>query len=144
MTLDEKFMVTTKMVDKNGKKDGVIKIVKWLSSAEMLNRMVVATQMGLPVLTLVAADLEREFDENSDFPVVKVGDDFNSTNRQNTGRIVKFLMKELGFKPVVGKLDPQCRIPAAMKAEHFSTSAVYVKDPNIEATYEVCVDVREV
>lgn len=139
MTLAEEFMIKTRMLDKNGEKKGVKDMIEYLSSPAVLNKMMIATELGLPVLTLVANDLERRFDENSNFPVVKVGEEYNSTNRQNIGRATKFLMQKMGCHPIAGKLDPQCRIPAAMKAEHFSTSAVYVKDSPAE--YEVVVDV---
>lgn len=140
MTIAEEYMLRTKMVDKNNSKKGVKEIVDYLTTAECVNKLIIATELGLPVLTLVASDLEKKFGADSDFPVVKVGDNYNATNRQNVGRIIKFVMTKYGYAPVAGKLDPQCRIPAAMNAEHFSTSALYKKNEEIIPEYEIKVE----
>lgn len=62
--------LSDKMVDKNGTKKGVERMVEYLASPEIVNRMIIASELGLPALTLIARDLESKFDENSTFPVV--------------------------------------------------------------------------
>lgn len=60
--------------------------------ADMIYRMKLASDMGLPVLTLIARELEEKFDENSSFPVTATKNDPNALSRQNVGRIAKFIM----------------------------------------------------
>lgn len=58
--------------------------------------------MGLPVLTLIARELEEKFDENSSFPVTATKNNPNALYRQNVGRIAKFIMDKLGYVPATG------------------------------------------
>lgn len=127
MTLVDEFMFKTKMIDKNGAPDGVREMVEYLATPAALYKMICASNMGLPVLTLIASELENRFGAKSNFPVVKIGKEYNATNRQNVGRIVKFLMEKLGYHPISNKLEPQTRIPAIANAAYFSTCAVYAK-----------------
>ena len=63
----------------------------------MIYRMKLASDMGLPVLTLIARELEEKFDENSSFPVTATKINPNALYRQNVGRIAKFIMDKLGY-----------------------------------------------
>lgn len=92
--------------------------------ADMIYRMKLASDMGLPVLTLIARELEEKFDENSSFPVTATKKDPNALSRQNVGRIAKFIMDKLGYVPAAGR---SVRLPAVSKSRYFSTSAVYEK-----------------
>lgn len=136
----QEFMHRTKMVDKNGKKDGVKKIAEYLSSPEVVNRMIIASELNLPALTLIVSDLEKKFHENSDFPVVVFEDNANATARQNVGRIIKFVMKKYGYVPVSDKSEERTRIPAIANSRFFSTCAIYARSEEINAEWSITVD----
>ncbi len=123
MEMKDEFLFKTHMLDKNGEKTGVNQIADYMFRADTIYRMKLASEMGLPVLTLIARELEENFDENSCFPVVVTKDDKNALYRQNVGRIAKFIMDKLGYVPATGSV----RLPAVSKSRYFSTSAVYEK-----------------
>lgn len=123
MEMKDEFLFKTHMLDKNGEKTGVNQIADYMFRADTIYRMKLASDMGLPVLTLIARELEENFDENSCFPVVVTKDDKNALYRQNVGRIAKFIMDKLGYVPATGSV----RLPAVSKSRYFSTSAVYEK-----------------
>lgn len=137
MKISDEFMVNTKMVDKNGNKVGVREIAEYLSTPEVVFKMIIASNLKLPVLTLIAHDLEQKFNENSNFPVIIYPDNPNATARQNVGRIIKFVMKKYGYTPVAGGMDERARIPAISQSECFSTSAIYEKTDTEEWKLEV-------
>ena len=123
MEMKDEFLFKTHMLDKNGEKTGVDQIADYMFRADMIYRMKLASDMGLPVLTLIARELEEKFDENSSFPVTATKNDPNALSRQNVGRIAKFIMDKLGYVPAAGSV----RLPAVSKSRYFSTSAVYEK-----------------
>ena len=57
MSIVQEFLYRTKMVDKNGTKKGVERMVEYLASPEIVNRMIIASELVLPALTLIARDL---------------------------------------------------------------------------------------
>ena len=97
MEMKDEFLFKTHMLDKNGEKTGVNQIADYMFRADMIYRMKLASDMGLPVLTLIARELEEKFDENSSFPVTATKNDPNALYRQNVGRIAKFIMDKLGY-----------------------------------------------
>ncbi len=121
MEMKDEFLFKTHMLDKNGEKTGVDQIADYMFRADMIYRMKLASDMGLPVLTLIARELEEKFDENSSFPVTATKNDPNALSRQNVGRIAKFIMDKLGYVPAAGR---SVRLPAVSKSRYFSTSAV--------------------
>lgn len=123
MEMKDEFLFKTHMLDKNREKKGVNQIADYMFRADMIYRMKLASDMGLPVLTLIARELEEKFDENSCFPVTATKNDPNALYRQNVGRIAKFIMDKLGYVPAAGSV----RLPAVSKSRYFSTSAVYKK-----------------
>lgn len=135
MTIQETFMKTTKMVDAHGGKAGVEEVMDYLVNPATVCKMIIASEMELPVLTLIGKELESIFNEQSNFPVGVIGDNKNATARQNVGRMVKFVMAQYGYTPVDGGLSERARIPAVSGTESFSTSAIY-KKTNI-AEYEI-------
>ncbi|KOR64109.1 hypothetical protein [Clostridium botulinum] len=137
MGIKEDFMKKTKMVDANNNKLGVEEIIDYLVCPETINKMIIASEMELPVLTLIAKDLEKIFDKNSNFPVVINGNNKNSTARQNVGRIIKYIMKQYGYTLIVGGLSERARIPAISGAEYFSTSGIYKKTAVVKYKIEV-------
>ena len=124
MEMKDEFLFKTHMLDKNGEKTGVDQIADYMFRADMIYRMKLASDMGLPVRTLIARELEEKFDENSSFPVTATKNDPNALSRQNVGRIAKFIMDKLGYVPAAGR---SVRLPAVSKSRYFSTSAVYEK-----------------
>ena len=133
----KEFMKKTKMLDINNQQVGVEEMVTYLTSPKVIDRMVIASEMRIPILTLVAKDLEEVFDENSNFPVVVNGKEKNATNRQNVGRIIKYIMKKYGYTPVDGGLSEQARIPTISGSKYFSTSGIYKKTQDAEYKIEI-------
>lgn len=134
MAIRDEFLARTKMIDVNGRRKGVEDITEYLFRDEIIDRMIIASDLEMPVLTLIAKDLETKFDENSDFPLVVTEDNKNAVYRQNVGRVIKFIMLEYGYTPIDGGLSERARIPAVSGARYFSTSAIYAKTvtPNRE------------
>lgn len=136
MGIKDDFMNKTKMLDPNNQtRIGVEEIVSYLASPPIVNKMIIASEMELPVLTLIAKDLEEKFNENSNFPVVIIGNNKNATARQNVGRIIKYVMAQYGYTPVDGGLSERTRIPAISNSKYFSTSGIYKKTD--VAKYEI-------
>lgn len=123
MEMKDEFLFKTHMLDKNREKTGVNQIADYMFRADTIYKMKLASDMRMPVLTLIARELEENFDENSCFPVVVTKDGKNALYRQNVGRIAKFIMDKLGYVPAAGSV----RLPAVSKSRYFSTSAVYEK-----------------
>jgi hypothetical protein len=142
MGFKDDFLNKTKMLNAHGVKIGVDEVMEFLTKPESVYKMIIASEMGLPVLTLIGKELEIMFDEHSNFPVVYLGNDKNPTARQNVGRMIKVVMHEYGYTPVDGGLSEQARIPAVSGAEYFSTSSIYRKTD--EAKLEIKVSSNEV
>lgn len=62
-------------------------------------------------------------------------------NRQNVGRVLKYVMRQFGYVPIESGLGERCRIPAAMMSV-FATSAVYEKGGS--AKYKVDASLSKV
>ncbi len=138
--MKNEFLKKTKMLDKNGQDVGVRAIADFMFLPETIYKLKLASDMGLPVLTLVAHELEVKFNSTSSFPLVVTPERKNATYRQNVGRIAKYIMNELGYKPIDGGLSERARIPAISKADFFCTSAIYEKNPGGKYTLTVsCV-----
>lgn len=114
MEMKDEFLFKTHMLDKNGEKTGVDQIADYMFRADMIYRMKLASDMGLPVLTLIARELEEKFDENSSFPVTATKNDPNALYRQNVGRIAKFIMDKL-----VCPGGEECQASGGVKVEIF-------------------------
>lgn len=142
MEFVDDFLKKTKMRDVNDEKTGVKEVMDFLVQPEIVYKMIIASEMGLPVLTLIGGELEKKFDEHSIFPVVHLGKDKNPTARQNVGRMVKVVMAQYGYTPVDGGLSEQARIPAVSGTDYFSTSGIYAKTD--EANLEIKVTSNEV
>lgn len=132
MGIKEDFMKKTKMKDIHNRTSGVEKMIGYLSEPTTVYKMIIASDLGLPALTLIAKELEVFFGKNSNFPVVATPNSKNATNRQNVGRMIKFVLSRYGYTPIDGGLSEQARIPAVSGAKHFSTSAIYKKTGNPE------------
>lgn len=104
-------------------------IMEFLCEEENINRMIAATEMGLPALAGVVDELERRF-ADSDFPIKTIEKDDkekkekhnNATNRRNIGWMIKFIMEKFGYTPCE---NGQARIGSFSK--YFSSAARYEK-----------------
>ena len=137
MNLKEQFMKKTKMVDANKGKKGVEEVMDYLCDPITINKMIIASEMELPVLTLIGKELEEKFDEKSNFPVVITDNSKNATARQNVGRMIKFIMAQYGYTPVDGGLSERARIPSVSGTENFSTSGIYKRTEEAKYTIKV-------
>lgn len=143
MGIKEDFLKRTKMIDVNNGKTGVEEVMDYLVNPAIINKMIIASEMDLPVLTLIAKDLENKFDKNSNFPVVVTEGSKNALGRQNVGRMIKFIMAKYGYTPVDGGLSSErARIPAVSGTEYFSTSGIYKKTE--DAVYEIEIISKEI
>lgn len=102
-------------------------IMDFISSPESVNKMIVASEMGLPAITPIVKDLENKFEYSRLSPLHHEGKNQNAVHRQNVGRMIKFVMAQFGYIPVDGGLSERARIPKFAKSKHFSTSALYEK-----------------
>lgn len=137
LSMDESVKQNEKIMDKICKSfwntskivqnDDVREMFKFLISPESVYKMIMAAEFSLPSLTFVVKDLERLSENFVDAPLNHDGQYQNAVNRQNVGRMVKFIMKEFGYEPVDGKLSERARLPKFSGSKYFSTSAVYAK-----------------
>lgn len=141
MGIKTDFMKKTKILDVHNGATGVEEVMDFLTDPITVDKMIIASEMELPVLTLIGMELEKKFDKNSNFPVVSMDDNKNATARQNVGRMIKFIMAQYGYTPVDGGLSERARIPAISGTEHFSTSGIYKKTD--EAKYEIVIISKE-
>ncbi len=112
-----------------------IDIMDFLTSADSVDRMLIMADLGLPSLSGVVSELEAKFGNSKDFPLNHKGPGQNATNRQNIGRMIKFIMREFGYSPVDGGHSDRARLRDFANSKYFSTAAVYAKthiSPNCE------------
>ena len=102
-------------------------IMDFLSLPESINKMIVASEMGLPAITPIVKELENKFANSRLSPLHHRGKNQNAVHRQNVGRMIKFVMAQFGYTPVDGGLNERARIPKFAQSSHFSTSAIYAK-----------------
>jgi hypothetical protein len=117
----KEFMATTKIPETPNKT--LEAMMDFLTEETSVNRMLVATELGLPALTGVVKELETRF-AHSDFPLHYDGPHRNSANRRNVGWMVKYIMREYGYVPVE---YGESRIGAFADAQYFKTSTRYEK-----------------
>lgn len=60
--LIDDFMAKTTMTDVKGEPRGVRKMFEFLLDEKTVDKMIIASDMGLPVLTFVVTELEEKFD----------------------------------------------------------------------------------
>lgn len=102
-------------------------IMDFLSTPESVNKMIIASEMGLPAITPVVKELEKRFGNAGLSPLHHQGKNQNAVHRQNVGRMIKFVMAQFGYIPVDGGSSERARIPKFAQSKHFSTAAVYGK-----------------
>ena len=137
--ITQDFLQITKILDIHQEVKGVEEVMEFLTSPDVVNRMLVASDMGLPALTPIVQELENRFDDTSNFPVCVMGSNKNAVARQNIGRMIKHIMKYFGYLPVDGGLSERARIPVSAGSKYFSTCAVY--ESCCKAKFKMKIDV---
>ncbi|MGL5273613.1 MAG: hypothetical protein ACRC8J_09080 [Phocaeicola sp.] len=121
--LTSKFFATSKIPQSAD----AIAVMEYLTEPTTINRLTIMADLGLPSLSGIVYELEQKFANSHDFPLHHNAPNQNATNRQNIGRMIKFVMREFGYSPVDGGLSDRARLRDFAKSEHFSTAAVYEK-----------------
>lgn len=127
--LTKKFFASSTIPDSQD----AINVMDFLTSADSVDRMLVMADLGLPSLSAIVSELEKRFADSEDFPLNHQAKNHNMTNRQNIGRMIKYIMQEFGYLPVAGKLSERARLRDFANSKYFSTSAVYaakIEKPN--------------
>ena len=112
-------------------------IMDFLSLPESVNKMIIASEMGLPAITPIVKELEDRFENSGLSPLHHQGKNQNAVHRQNVGRMIKFVMSQFGYVPVDGGLSERARIPKFAQSKHFSTAAIYAKKEDPRYKIEV-------
>ena len=112
-------------------------IMDFLSLPESVNKMIIASEMGLPAITPIVKELEDRFENSGLSPLHHQGKNQNAVHRQNVGRMIKFVMAQFGYVPVDGGLSERARIPKFAQSKHFSTAAIYEKKEDSRYKIEV-------
>ena len=112
-------------------------IMDFISLPESVNRMIIASEMGLPAITPIVKELEKKFENSKLSPLHHEGKNQNAVHRQNVGRMIKFVMAQFGYIPVDGGLSERARIPKFAESKHFSTAAIYAKKQNGKYQIEI-------
>ena len=112
-------------------------IMDFLSLPESVNKMIIASEMGLPAITPIVKELEDRFENSRLSPLHHQGKNQNAVHRQNVGRMIKFVMAQFGYVPVDGGLSERARIPKFAQSKHFSTAAIYAKKEDARYKIEV-------
>lgn len=112
-------------------------IMDFLSLPESVNKMIIASEMGLPAITPIVKELENRFENSGLSPLHHDGKNQNAVHRQNVGRMIKFVMAQFGYIPIDGGLSERARIPKFAQSKHFSTAAIYAKKEDCRYKIEV-------
>lgn len=102
-----------------------VAIMDFLSSPGNVSKMIVASEKHLPALSAVVEELEQRFGDCDTFPLNHDGEDKNAPNRRNVGWMVRFIMREYGYSPVVN--SERTRIGSNSGSKYFRNAAVYEK-----------------
>ena len=112
-------------------------VMDFLSLPESVNKMIIASEMGLPAITPIVKELEDRFENSGLSPLHHQGKNQNAVHRQNVGRMIKFVMAQFGYVPVDGGLSERARIPKFAQSKYFSTAAIYAKKEDSRYKIEV-------
>lgn len=110
-------------------KSDAYKVMEFLSSPETINKMIVVSDLGLPAMTAVVGKLEEDFGNSASFPLKRNTKDKNYTNHRHVGRMIKFIMEQVGYYPKKEGLNKSVKdpIPEFANSQYFGTSIVYEK-----------------
>jgi len=99
----------------------------FLTSVNSVDRMIIMADLGLPSLSGVVSEPEAKFGNFKNFPLNHKGEGQNATNRQNIGRMIKFIMREFGYSPVDSGLSERARLKDFANSKYIATAAIYAK-----------------
>ncbi len=136
----DEFMNTTKMEPAETVRD----IMLFLCDPLSVNAMIEATKRGKPALTGVVEALEDKLKDSVTFSLSNSPYN-NFVNRQNIGRMIKFIMKRFGYVPDktgrvgVRNKNGEITTKTAMDKGHlFASAAIYKREG--DARYKVSVE----
>lgn len=98
---------------------GASTLFDFLSEPLNIHSLIIFSDLALPAISGIVSKLENKFANDPIFPLS------NSTNRQTTGRMIKFILSHYGYTPQVGGLDGRARLREFCNAKYFKTSSVY-------------------
>jgi len=100
---------------------GARAVFEFLSQPEIIARMIVFSDLGMPALEAVANLLEKGIVGYPDFKFIYI------QNRQLVGRMITFILSEFGYVPT----GERRKLRKFAKSINFTTGAVYKRNPNI-------------
>lgn len=106
---------------------GLYDVVDFLSSPSSINKMIVASELGLPALTGVVQELEEKYSSLPGFELNYDADDKNAPNRRTVGWIIKHILKQFGYYPKEDTITERSRLRRFSKNKYFHSGAIYVK-----------------
>jgi len=112
-------------------------VFDFLARPDNIYKMIIASDLGLPVLTAIGEELERKFKENSKFQLEK------RYNRTVIGRACKYLLSYFGYKKVENVASHQKKLRNFVNTEYFQSSSIYKKD-NSSTQYNIDVSIEEI
>lgn len=125
MSITQEFF-SSSSIEKNA---DTVAIMDFLSSPESVNKMIVLADLGLPSLAGVVKELEDRFADCALFPLHHHAPNSNAPNRRNIGWMVRFIMREYGYTPVMKGIDASgnTRIGKFSGSKYFGNAAVYAR-----------------
>ena len=129
MRLITKKFFETSSIEKN---EDSIAVMDFLSSPEIVQKMISASEAHCPALSAIVAELEERFANSNGFPLHHDAPDKNAKNRRNVGWMVRFVMREFGYAPVEN--SDRTRIGSNSGSKYFGNASLY-KRVNEQANY---------
>lgn len=112
-------------------------ILIFLLAYKTIVRMISYTINGLPALTGIVRELERDYGGLPDFDLT------NRRNRQTVGRMIKWVMEKYGYSVVKGQYTARNRLRDFAGARLFTVSAIYEQNDAI-AQHALDITSREI
>lgn len=104
---------------------GAEKVYKYLSQLHIIYNMTIFSDICLPAITGIVAELEKRFAYDPDFPLT----DFK--NRQTVGNMVKYILYFYGYAPVrdgsKAEIEKRARLRDFSRNKYFTSAAIYEK-----------------
>lgn len=107
-------------------------VFDYLCRPEIVSRMIVASDTGLPAISFIAEDLEKEFEGNVSFKLEE------SSNRQLVGRFISYILSMYGYAIDTSIDGGRVKLRNFCKAKYFKTAAIYTKSlaPRMKLKFE--------
>ncbi|MCM1315147.1 MAG: hypothetical protein NC205_08585 [Prevotella sp.] len=108
-------------------------IFDFLCIPENIHNMIVVSELGLPAISGIVKELEVKFENATAFLM----DD--AKNRQTVGKMVKYILGEFGYEPVVRRTQ----LRDFTGAKLFKTASVYAQNKHKKNVCSLSVQIRE-